>query len=239
MLGRELTAGVMMARQGLPATFSQESQKQIPYWEREIKENSKLVGILERDVNNALETIDNLMASRKVNYEAIKGELPNKDLLSCSKDFSISRELNKLPSIDTKELVVVMDRKNKTADVILPAGASLQVNNEVPGMNKRRVGIALGKEGIKEVSFYNAGGSLALKQPNSYYKDKEVTVSRLKQYTLLTNQTIDVASKVNEKQETKILKFQAIQDHMGKYAFFIKPENEPDRKSTRLNSSHP
>lgn len=227
LLVRELTAGVMMARQGLPATFSQESQKQIPYWEREIKENSKLVGILERDVNNALETIDNLMASRKVNYEAIKGELPNKDLLSCSKDFSISRELNKLPSIDTKELVVVMDRKNKTADVILPAGASLQVNNEVPGMNKRRVGIALGKEGIKEVSFYNAGGSLALKQPNSYYKDKEVTVSRLKQYTLLTNQTIDVASKVNEKQETKILKFQAIQDHMGKYAFFIKPENEP------------
>ena len=227
LLVRELTAGVMMARQGLPATFSEEGQKQIPYWEREIKENGKLVGIIERDVNNALETIDNLVAGKKVNYEAIRGELPNKDLLSSSKEYSISRELNKLPSMDTKELVVVMDRKNQVADVILPAGASLLVNNEVPGMNKRRVGIALGKEGIKEVSFYNAGGSLALKQPNSYFKNKEVTVSKLKQYTLLTNQTIDVASKVNAKQETKILKFQAIQDSLGKYAFFIKPENEP------------
>lgn len=227
LLVRELTAGVMMARQGLPATFSEEGQKLIPYWEREIKENGKLVGIIERDVNNALETIDNLVAGKKVNYEAIRGELPNKDLLSSSKEYSISRDLNKLPSMDTKELVVVMDRKNQVADVILPAGASLLVNNEVPGMNKRRVGIALGKEGIKEVSFYNAGGSLALKQPNSYFKNKEVTVSKLKQYTLLTNQTIDVASKVNAKQETKILKFQAIQDSLGKYAFFIKPENEP------------
>ena len=52
-------------------------------------------------------------------------------------------------------------------------------------------------------------------------------MSKLKQFTLLTNQTIDVASKVNAKQETKILKFQAIQDSLGKYAFFIKPENEP------------
>lgn len=227
LLVRELTAGVMMARQGLPATFSKEAQKQVPYWEREIKENGKLVGIIERDVNNALETIDNLVAGRKINYEAIRGELPNKDLLSSSKEYSISQMINKLPSIDTKELVVVMDRKNKTADVILPAGASLEVNNEIPGMNKRRVGIALGKEDIKEVSFYNAGGSLAMKQPNTYFKDKEVTVSRLKQYTLLTNQTLDLASKFQEKQGAKILKFQAIQDPMGKYAFFIKPENEP------------
>lgn len=78
-------------------------------------------------------------------------------------------------------MVVVLDKKHKTADVILPAGASLQVNNEVPGMNKKRILTALGKMGVKEVSFYNAGGGLSLHESNDYYKGKEVTVSKLKQ----------------------------------------------------------
>lgn len=64
-LVQELAAGVLMARQGLPATLSKESQKLIPYWERELKENPKMVGVIERDVNNAVETIDNLIANRK------------------------------------------------------------------------------------------------------------------------------------------------------------------------------
>ena len=64
-LVQELAAGVLMARQGLPATLSKESQKLIPYWERELKENPKMVGVIERDVNNAVETIDNLIAKRE------------------------------------------------------------------------------------------------------------------------------------------------------------------------------
>lgn len=72
-LVQELAAGVLMARQGLPATLSKESQKLIPYWERELKENPKMVGVIERDVNNAVETIDNLIANRKVDYKAIRG----------------------------------------------------------------------------------------------------------------------------------------------------------------------
>ena len=51
-------------------------------------------------------------------------------------------------------------------------------------------------------------------------------MSKLKQFTLLPLQTLDVASQAQEKKETKIEKFQAIQDSEGKYAFFIKPENE-------------
>ena len=184
------------------------------------------MGMIERDVNNAIETIDNLVEKREVNYDAIRGQLPTKDVLLTGKDYSISADLNKLPSMEAKEMVVVLDRKQQTADVILPSGASLLVNNEVQGMSKKRIGIALKKEDVKEVSFYNAGGSLALKEPNSYYKDKEVTVSKLKQFTLEIHQTIDVSSQLTEKQATKIEKFQAIQDSEGKYAFFIKPENE-------------
>ena len=225
-LVRELAAGVMMARQGLPAILSKENEKLIPYWEREIKENPKLLGIVERDVNNAVETIDNLVAKRKVDYEAIRGQLPGKTMENPSK-YSISQDLAKLPNIETKEIVVVKDILRKEADVILPAGASLEVNNEVPSMRKDRITIALKKEGIDDVRFYNAGGSLGLNKPNSYFQGKEVTLNNLKQYELVLHHTLDVEKQAAPKKEVIIKNFQAIKDDNGRYAFFIKPENEP------------
>lgn len=225
-LVRELAAGVMMARQGLPAILSKENEKLIPYWEREIKENPKLLGIVERDVNNAVETIDNLVAKRKVDYEAIRGQLPGKTMENPSK-YSISQDLAKLPNIETKEIVVVKDILRKEADVILPAGASLEVNNEVPGMRKDRITIALKKEGIDDVRFYNAGGSLGLNKPNSYFQGKEVTLNNLKQYELVPHHTLDVEKQAAPKKEVIIKNFQTIKDDNGRYAFFIKPENEP------------
>lgn len=225
-LVRELAAGVMMARQGLPAILSKENEKLIPYWDREIKENPKLLGIVERDVNNAVETIDNLVAKRKVDYEAIRGQLPGKTMENPSK-YSISQDLAKLPNIETKEIVVVKDILRKEADVILPAGASLEVNNEVPGMRKDRITIALKKEGIDDVRFYNAGGSLGLNKPNSYFQGKEVTLNNLKQYELVPHHTLDVEKQAAPKKGVVIKNFQAIKDDNGRYAFFIKPENEP------------
>lgn len=225
-LVRELAAGVMMARQGLPAILSKENEKLIPYWEREIKENPKLLGIVERDVNNAVETIDNLVAKRKVDYESIRGQLPGKTMEKPSK-YSISQDLAKLPNIETKEIVVVKDILRKEADVILPAGASLEVNNEVPGMRKDRITIALKKEGIDDVRFYNAGGSLGLNKPNSYFQGKEVTLNNLKQYELVPHHTLDVEKQAVPKKEVIIKNFQAIKDDNGRYAFFIKPEDEP------------
>lgn len=225
-LVRELAAGVMMARHGLPAILSKENEKLIPYWEREIKENPKLLGIVERDVNNAVETIDNLVAKRKVDYEVIRGQLPGKTMENPSK-YSISQDLAKLPNIETKEIVVVKDILRKEADVILPAGASLEVNNEVPGMRKDRITIALKKEGIDDVRFYNAGGSLGLNKPNFYFQGKEVTLNNLKQYELVPHHTLDVEKQAAPKKEVIIKNFQAIKDDNGRYAFFIKPENEP------------
>lgn len=226
-LVQELAAGVLMTRQGLPAILSKESEKLVPYWQRELTENPKMLGVLERDVNNAVETIDSILAKRKVDYKAIRGQMPGKILTENPERFSISSSLAKLPSMETKEMVVVLDKKHKTADVILPAGASLQVNNEVPGMSKKRILTALGKMEVKEVSFYNAGGGLSLHESNDYYKGKEVTVSKLKQYELLTQQTVDLKDKFAPKKEVKITTFEALPDDMGRYAFFIKAENEP------------
>lgn len=226
-LVQELAAGVLMARQGLPATLSKESQKLIPYWERELKENPKMVGVIERDVNNAVETIDNLIANRKVDYKAIRGQLPPKMITDKAENYSLATDLAKLPSIDTKEVVVIRDRKANKVDVILPAGASVEANNEVPGMRKDRISIALKKEGFNEVKFYNAGGSLGLNKPNSYFEGKDVSLNQLKQYQLVNHKTIEVAQQPKQENKVEIEHFRAIKDDYGRWAFYIKPKNEP------------
>ena len=225
-LVQELAAGVLMARQGLPATLSKESQKLIPYWERELKENPKMVGVIERDVNNAVETIDNLIANRKVDYKAIRGQLPPKMITDKAENYSLAADLAKLPSIDTKEVVVIRDRKANKVDVILPAGASIEANNEVPGMRKDRISIALKKEGFNEVKFYNAGGSLGLNKPNSYFEGKDVSLNQLKQYQLVNHKTIEVAQQPKQENKVEIEHFRAIKDDYGRWAFYIKPKNE-------------
>lgn len=226
-LVQELAAGVLMARQGLPATLSKESQKLIPYWERELKENPKMVGVIERDVNNAVETIDNLIANRKVDYKAIRGQLPSKMITDKAENYSLAADLAKLPSIDTKEVVVIRDRKANKVDVILPAGASIEANNEVPGMRKDRISIALKKEGFNEVKFYNAGGSLGLNKPNNYFEGKDVSLNQLKQYQLVNHKTIEVAQQPKQENKVEIEHFRAIKDDYGRWAFYIKPKNEP------------
>ena len=210
-LVQELAAGVLMARQGLPATLSKESQKLIPYWERELKENPKMVGVIERDVNNAVETIDNLITKREVDYKAIRGQLPPKMITDKAENYSLAADLAKLPSIDT----------------ILPAGASVEANNEVPGMRKDRISIALKKEGFDEVKFYNAGGSLGLNKPNSYFEGKDVSLNQLKQYQLVNHKTIEVAQQPKQENKVEIEHFRAIKDDYGRWAFYIKPKNEP------------
>ena len=226
-LVQELAAGVLMARQGLPATLSKESQKLIPYWERELKENPKMVGVIERDVNNAVETIDNLIANRKVDYKAIRGQLPPKMITDKAENYSLAADLAKLPSIDTKEVVVIRDRKANKVDVILPAGASIEANNEVPGMRKDRISIALKKEGFNEVKFYNAGGSLGLNKPNNYFEGKDVSLNQLKQYQLVNHKTIEVSQQPKQENKVEIEHFRAIKDDYGRWAFYIKPKNEP------------
>jgi len=64
--------------------------------------------------------------------------------------------------------VLVIDPQAKTADVILPAGASTEADNEIPGMNKGRIMRALQKDGIEQVRFYNTDGVLGYRPDDSY-----------------------------------------------------------------------
>ena len=224
---QDLASGVLMARQGLPATLPKESMGHIGYWQRELRENPKLVGLLEKDVNNAVESIDKHLRQQAVRYEDIRKDLPPKDLVASPRQFQISTDLAKLPDIDSKEIVIVRDKAKDTADVILPEGASLEDNVEISGIRKDRIRIALGHEGITNVRFYNAGGALGLKEPNDYYKDKAVSMERLKQYELNRHKDIDVTPQIAAASKPKIEVFTHIRDEKGQYAFFFKAENEP------------
>ena len=224
---QDLSAGILMARQGLPASLSKESMQHIDYWQREIKENPKLLGLLEKDVNNAVESIDKHMQKQIVKYEDIRTDLPLKDLAVSERQYQISTDLAKLPDIDSKEIVIVRDTAKGSADVILPEGASLEDNVEISGIRKDRIKIALGHEGITDVKFYNAGGALGLKEPDDYYKDKTVSVDRLRQYEFSQHRDIDVKPQIAAAALPKIEIFTPIRDEKGQYAFFFKAENEP------------
>ena len=224
---QDLSAGILMARQGLPASLSKESMQHIDYWQREIKENPKLLGLLEKDVNNAVESIDKHMQKQIVKYEDIRKDLPLKDLAVSERQYQISTDLAKLPDIDSKEIVIVRDTAKGSADVILPEGASLEDNVEISGIRKDRIKIALGHEGITDVKFYNAGGALGLKEPDDYYKDKTVSVDRLRQYEFSQHRDIDVKPQIAAAALPKIEIFMPIRDEKGQYAFFFKAENEP------------
>lgn len=224
-LVRDLAAGVLMTRHGLPSTLSVDTMNSLDHLINELKENPNKINLLERGVNNAIEVIDKAKVGRKVDYEKIRGE---KTTLSDSNamNFSIIRSLQSMPNKDTKEIVVIRDKGAGKADVILPQGASLEANNEAPGMSKLRITKALSKEGINDVTFYNARGGLGLNQPNDYFKGKDITLSKLKQYELLTKKPLDVSKAIAQSNDVKMEKFRSIKDDNGKYVFFLKPAGQ-------------
>ena len=224
---QDLAAGVLMARQGLPATLSKESMQNIDYLQREIRENPKMLGILEKDVNNAIESIDKHLKKEIVKYEDIRKELTPKDLIVSPKQYKISSDLAKIPDIESKQIVIVRDKAKGAADVILPEGASLDDDIEISGIRKDRIKIALGKEGITDVKFYNAGGGLGLNEADDYYKGKEVSIDRLKQYEFVQHRDIDVKLQLEASKASSVKLFTPIKDDKGQYAFFFKAENEP------------
>ena len=224
---QDLAAGVLMARQGLPATLSKESMQNVNYLQREIRENPKMLGLIEKDVNNAIESIDKHLKQEIVKYEDIRKELTPKDLIVSPKQYKISSDLAKIPDIESKQIVIVRDKEKGAADVILPEGASLDDDVEISGIRKDRIKIALGKEGISDVKFYNAGGGLGLNETNDYYKGKEVSVDKLKQYDFSQHRDIDVKPQIEAAKVANIKLFTPIKDDKGQYAFFFKVDNEP------------
>lgn len=237
----ELASGIKMLELGLPARLSDESLKTVEYWCRELKENPCLIDALESDVNNALEVIRKAERGEKIEYATLRNRQQTSDMREqMPKHYFVANEIRQHPDKESKKIVLVIDPQAKTADVILPAGASTEVDNEIPGMNKGRIARALQKEGIEQVRFFNPDGALGYRPDDSYFAEKQVSLARLKNWTLEMLSTLDVSPAVRRANEVNFDRAEMIQDDKKRWALYIKPENKkgysiyPDKEDVNL-----
>lgn len=223
----EVASGIKMLELGLPARLSDESLKLVEYWNRELKENPCLIDALESDVNNALEVIRKAEKGEKIEYATLRNRRQTSDMKEqLPKHYFVADEIKQHPNKEDKTIVIVIDPAKKSADVILPAGASLEVDNEIPGMNKARIGRALRREGIESVRFFNPDGALGYRPDDSYFAEKQVTLARLKNWAMETLSTLDVTFAVRRANDVNITRTEMIPDDKRRWALYIKPENK-------------
>ena len=223
----EISSGIKMLEMGLPARLSDESVKLVDYWNRELKENPCLIDAIESDVNNALEVIRKAERGEKIEYATYRNYRQTEQMREqMPKHFFVADEIKKHPDKENKTIVLVIDKQGKSADVILPAGASLEVNNEIKGMSKQRIQSALEKSGIENVRFYNPDGALGYRPDDRYFAEKQIEVARLKNWALETLSTIDAHPAVKQADKPWFEKIQMVQDDKNRWALFIKPEGK-------------
>lgn len=223
----ELASGVKMLEMGLPARLSDESLRHIDFWNRELKENPCLIDAIESDVNNALTVIRKAEQGEKIEYATMRNQRETAEMKDqLPKHYLVADEIKQHPDKDNKTIVVVIDKENKTADVVLPSGASLEVDNEIKGMNKQRIQKALEREGIETVRFYNPDGALGYRPDDSYFADKQVDIARLKNWSLEHLSTLDASPAIERAKDIGFSQIQMIQDDKNRWALYIKPEGQ-------------
>lgn len=223
----EIASGIRMLELGLPARLSDESVSLVDYWNRELKENPCLIDAIESDVNNALEVIRKAECGDKIEYATYRNHRQTEQMKEqLPKHFFVADEIRKHPNKENKTIVLVIDKEKKSADVILPAGASLEVSNEIKGMSKQRIQSALEKNGIENVRFYNPDGALGYRPDDRYFAEKQIEVARLKNWALETLSTIDAHPAVKQADKPWFEKIQMVQDDKNRWALFIKPEGK-------------
>lgn len=224
----ELASGLKMLELGLPARLGGESPALTDYWTRELKENPRLIDIIESDVNNALDVIHKAERGERIEYATHRNR---RETAKLEKEQPLHRfiadEIAQHPDRQSRTFVVVKDAGGKSADVILPAGASLEADNEVPGMSKQRIRNILGREGIESVAFYNPDGALGYRPDDSSFEGKEVSVARLRNWSMETLSTLDVGEAVKRSKIVRFEQVQMIQDDDRRWALYIKPEGKP------------
>ena len=223
----EVASGIKMLELGLPARLSEESLKTVEYWNRELKENPCLIDALESDVNNALEVIRKAERGEKIEYATLRNRQQTSDMREqLPRHYFVADEICRHPNKEDKSIVLVIDRQAKSADVVLPAGASTEVDNEIPGINKARIEKALQKEGIENVRFFNIDGALGFRPDDNYFAEKQVALARLKNRTMEVISTLDVAPAVKRANNIGFDQVAMIQDDKKRWALYIKPENK-------------
>lgn len=223
----EIASGVKMLELGLPARLSKDSLGMVDYWTRELKEDPCLMEAIESDVNGALKVLDKAARGEKVVYAT---ELNQRETARMQEQAPshhlVADEIKRHPNEERRTVVIVRDTAGKTADVVLPQGASLEVDNEIKGMSKQRFTSALQKEGYDTVRFYNPDGALGFRPDDSYFADKKITVSRLRNWSIEDLSSLDASEAVAHSRDIGFDNVQMVKDDKERWALYIKPEGK-------------
>lgn len=223
----EIASGVKMLELGLPARLSKDSLGMVDYWTRELKEAPCLIDAIESEVNGALKVLKKAELGEKVEYATEQNQRETAQMQEqMPGHFFVADEIRQHPSEEHRTVVIVRDSAGKTADVVLPQGASLEVDNEIKGMNKQRFTSALQKEGYDTVRFHNPDGALGFRPDDSYFADKKITVSRLKNWSIEDLSSLDASDAVAHSKDIGFDSVQMVKDDKERWALYIKPEGK-------------
>ena len=129
-----------MTRQGLPASLSRDSMEMIPYWQEQLKTNPRLTEYLERDVNNAMQTLHLIVLGKEVDYAAMRSESPTSEVSKAHTDIVQTKE--NIPTIAAEEIT-------RTLDIgVVP------VNRDNRGKVAQEVRMTAGKEEIPRKTYH-------------------------------------------------------------------------------------
>ena len=214
-LVQELATGIVMVRQGLPATFSKENMEMIPYWKQELTGHPEMVANIEHDVNNAIQALGKVMRGETIDYAAMRGTTPSEVVTPYQ--YSIASELAAIPNAETQTMVLVKDDQQKSVAVVASDDGPIQ------GV----VAEDLHQEGYKQVQFYHAGGASSLIQPNTFFADKTVEVARLRQDKLTVTEQLDLTKEIARCKGVALEQVAMTRDDKGCYVLYVKPKEKP------------
>lgn len=216
-----VSAGVLSLKQAHPATLSdQVSNESVESWVQDIKNNPHLLSSLERNVNNTVNTIEKLVKGEQVDYAAING----KSSYNKAESFNLLSELNEVVNTSTMSAAVIRNNDGKSASVILSKG--IESNSENGVLNNEAFRQALLKQGVKEVKFFNPGGTLGLNKGDSYFEDKSIQIVNFDGKEVVPQQELHL-NEQSQNVEHNFEDVSAVKDDNNRWHLYIKEKDQP------------
>lgn len=216
-----VSAGVLSLKQAHPATLSdQVSNESVESWVQDIKNDPHLLSSLERNVNNTVNTIEKLVKGEQVDYAAING----KSSYIKAESFNLVSELNEVVNTSTMSAAVIRNNDGKSASVILSKG--IESNSENGVLNNEAFRQALLKQGVKEVKFFNPGGTLGLNKGDSYFEDKSIQIVNFDGKEVVPQQELHL-NEQSQNVEHNFEDVSAVKDDNNRWHLYIKEKDQP------------
>ena len=216
-----VSAGVLSLKQAHPAVLSdQVSNESVESWVQDIKNDPHLLSSLERNVNNTVNTIEKLVKGEQVDYAAING----KSSYIKAESFNLVSELNEVVNTSTMSAAVIRNNDGKSASVILSKGIESISENGV--LNNEAFRQALLKQGVKEVKFFNPGGTLGLNKGDSYFEDKSIQIVNFDGKEVVPQQELHL-NKQSQNVEHNFEDVSAVKDDNNRWHLYIKEKDQP------------